>query len=433
MNASTPHEQTGLYHHAVYLFLVVAGYAATLIINKVLVNAFSPEVYGDYSVLVAILQGLAPLVTIGLEHAIFTYFPLYHQLNEHHKIRAFFTFSMRIMVIMGIGLALISGAFLWIIHIRPHLGEKFHTTMIYPWVAFFLGIMSYYICLLRFKGHAFLAYIFGNLLQIIIYTVLILLADMFISLSIFSAMMLYVSSFAIAIFVLAGLAHSKFGKLTGDITKDAFSDRRNWIKTGSGLMIQFMATYFIIALPVMILEGHPEIRENSVGIFALALNIFIIPFSLVETTIDASVIPALASAFITGNRDRFVKHLKAINRVSILTAVVYFLCVFLFGRKVIAFFHPGFVTGYSYALIFCAGFAINMGMLTTQAVSPFIGLNKQISQLFIFCFVFELVAGTIATHIAGIMGMVCVLAATQAILGIVPIFMVYRKLNIWSL
>jgi len=246
-------------------------------------------------------------------------------------------------------------------------------------------------------------------------------------------MMLYVLSFAIAIFAVAIFAHSKFGKLTGDITEDAFIDRKDWLKTGSGLMIQFMATYFIIALPVMILEGHPGIRESSVGIFALALNIFIIPFSLVETTIDASVIPALASAFITGNRDRFVKHLKAINRVSIFTAAVYFLCVFLFGRKVIAFFHPGFVTGYSYALIFCAGFAINMGMLTTQAVSPFIGLNKQISQLFIFCFVFELVAGTIATHLAGIMGMVCVLAATQTILGIVPVFMVYRKLNIWSL
>jgi O-antigen/teichoic acid export membrane protein len=427
------HEQRGLHNHAGYFFLVLAGYVATLVINKVLVNAFSPEVYGDYSVLVAILQGLAPLVTIGLEHAIFTYFPLYHQQNEHHKIRAFFTFSIRIMIIMGTGLAVVSGAFLWIIHVRPHLGEKFHITMIYPWVAFFLGIMSYYICLLRFKGHSFLAYITGNLLQIIVYTVLIFLADMFISLSIFSAMMLYVSSFAIAIFILAGMAHSKFGKLTGDIREDAFTDRRDWLKTGSGLMIQFMSTYFIIALPVLILEGHPEIRESSVGIFALALNIFIIPFSLVETTIDASVIPALAAAFITGNRDRFVKHLKAINRISIVTAAVYFLCVFLFGRKVIALFHPGFVTGYTYALVFCAGFAINMGMLTTQAVSPFIGLNKQISQLFIFCFFFELVAGIMATHIAGIMGMVSILAATQAILGIVPVCMVYRKLKIWSL
>jgi O-antigen/teichoic acid export membrane protein len=426
-------EQTGLHIHAGYFFLVLAGYSATLVINKILVNAFPPDIYGDYSVLTAMLQGLAPLVTIGLEHAIFSYFPTYQLQNEHHKIRAFFMFSMRIVILTGASLVIISGLFAWVFHARPDVGDKLHISLMYPWVAFFLGILSYYVCLLRFKGHAFLAYISGNLLQIILYALLIFVSNKYISLTIFSAMMFYVASYAVAIFIIAMFAHSRFGRLTGNVNEEAFTDRKGWLKTGSGLMIQFMATYFIIALPIMIIDGHPDIPENDVGIVALALNIFIIPFSLVETTIDASVIPGLASAFITGDRARFIKHLRAINRISMVLALAYFLCVFIFGVRIIGFFHPGFVSAYSYSLIFCAGFAVNMGMLTTQAVAPFIGLNAQMSKLFVFCFFFELFTGILATHIFGIKGMVSVLAIVQVILGSVPVWLVYKKLKIWSL
>jgi O-antigen/teichoic acid export membrane protein len=433
LNTLIKQEQTGLHLHAGYFFLVLAGFSATLVINKILVNAFPPDIYGDYSVLVAVLQGLAPLVTIGLEHALFSYFPAYHLQNEHHKIRAFFIFSMRVMMLTGTGLIILSGLFIFFSHLRPDLGVKLHITLMYPWVAFFLGILSYYVCLLRFKGHAFLAYISGNLLQIIIYALLIIITNRYNSLTIFSAMMFYVASYAVATCLLAMFAHSRFGKLTGNVDEEAFTDRRAWLKTGTGLMIQFMATYFIIALPIMIIEGHPDIPENDVGIIALALNIFIIPFSLVETTIDASVIPGLASAFITGDRIRFVRHLRAINRTSMVVALAYFLCVCVFGKRIIEFFHPGFVSAYSYSLIFCAGFAVNMGMLTTQAIAPFIGLNAQISKLFIFCFFFELVTGIFATHIYGIKGMVSVLAIVQVILGIVPVWLVYKKLKIWSL
>jgi O-antigen/teichoic acid export membrane protein len=426
-------EQTGLHIHAVYFFLVLAGYSATLVINKILVNSFPPDIYGDYSVLTAMLQGLAPLVTIGLEHAIFSYFPAYDLQNEHHKIRAFFMFSMRIIMLTGASLLIISGLFAWVFHTRPDAGDKLHISLMYPWVAFFLGILSYYVCLLRFKGHAFLAYITGNLLQIILYAMLIFVTNRYISLTIFSAMMFYVASYAVAIFIIAMFAHSRFGRLTGNVNEEAFTDRKGWLKTGTGLMIQFMATYFIIALPIMIIDGHPDIPENDVGIVALALNIFIIPFSLVETTIDASVIPGLVSAFITGDRARFVRHLKAINRISMILALAYFLCVFIFGVRIIEFFHPGFVSAYSYSLIFCAGFAVNMGMLTTQAVAPFIGLNAQISKLFVFCFFFELFTGIFATRIFGIKGMVSVLAIVQVMLGSVPVWLVYKKLKIWSL
>jgi len=96
------------------IFFVLAGYSATLVINKILVNAFPPDIYGDYSVLTAMLQGLAPLVTIGLEHTIFSYFPTYQLQNEHHKIRAFFMFSMRIDRLTGASLVIISGLFAWV-------------------------------------------------------------------------------------------------------------------------------------------------------------------------------------------------------------------------------------------------------------------------------------------------------------------------------
>jgi hypothetical protein len=72
-------------------------------------------------------------------------------------------------------------------------------------------------------------------------------------------------------------------------------------------------------------------------------------------------------------------------------------------------------------------------MLTTQAVAPFIGLNAQMSKLFVFCFFFELFTGIFATHIFGIKGMVSVLAIVQVILGSVPVWLVYKKLKIWSL
>ena len=397
------------------VLLILFSYVANYVTNIVLARALGGDEFGEYSMVVYVVQILATISLLGLDYALVKFIPLYIYKGDWANAAGFLRYSIRFLLKSSVAVftfgVIIAGLSYYFDEIN-FLPIKHDHVFFFLWFVSFIAIADFLKKGLNSFQHPYLSLIltvqfFQPLMIVMIYG----LKKLGPTINLYSMMLLYLVVVIVTIIVDLIVVYFKTPKKIRMVQPEY---QTYWSKSAISILISVLLINNINAIGVIISRtfSHGEFDSGTLSAIILICGFMMIAVAAIKLTLE----PLLAIAAEQGKE----KLQSLVNMVCLFVlslSGVWFIIIVLYGRSLLASFNSVFVSGYvpllilSGATLFTSVFSISLSLLkyaggheNKSTYSTIIGLSALI------------IIGSITTYYYGIWGSVITMSLIHVVI-----------------
>jgi len=358
--------------------LTLSHYALMYWANIFLARHLTIDAFDDYSVAVSIVTLLSTLATLGLEKYALRLISLYIERENWPRLRGFWVFSLRAIVLFSILLLGLLG--LGLESILALQGSDFHIAIVI--YAGFLPVIA--LCLfltevITVYGKQILALALYRFFLPSVFLLLIIGLNVFkLEVTAISAVLCFGTAWCLTLFLMLVTVRAAGPSQLRKAGADS-KGRRWWLKKSLPLLISSVMMTVLTSAGTIILEVlHPS--QAVVGTYAVAMQTAGL-ISLIGTSTNRYYLPMLV--VLLERRDQSA--IKALLRKR-MQLIACFIAVFLgiigvWGQEILSLFGSGFSQGYQALFISAIGAAFSTLFSDSPYYLQFMGRNRLVVSL----------------------------------------------------
>jgi O-antigen/teichoic acid export membrane protein len=332
---------------------ILGGYLFMLIVSR----KFGPQVWGDFSIFLVILQIMVSVSKFGLDMAFLKVASEAWVTKNYVFLSRAYLASLSLIVPMSILVAVIT--LLMSEFLADSIFHKPHLIIYFYVVAFlvpFLSLLSLHSEGLRVIKR-FVLHMLTQQAGVFLIAFLILLLLSFFN---FFNEYIPVIAFALAIFFCLVLSLLVWFYSFWEETSISFSVDRNIVS----YLISLAFPLFISGIASMLMTWTDIIMlgiflpSSEVGVYSVALRVSTV-VSIVLVATNTVLAPRFAELWALKKIDELVKFARSITRIISFVSFVIFFVIVVAGRSLLAIFGNGYISGYYPLIILAIGQLVN--------------------------------------------------------------------------
>lgn len=358
--------------------LSLSHYALMYWANIFLARHLAIDAFDDYSVAVSIVTLLSTLATMGLEKYALRLISLYIERQNWPRLRGFWLFSLRIIVLFSVFLLGVLG--LGLESILALQDADYHVAIVI--YAGFLPVIA--LCLFLTE----VITVYGKQVQALaLYrlflpaTFLLLLSAVYhlqLDITAVSAVLCFGAAWCLTLIVMLITVRAASPSELRQVKPDS-KGRRWWLKKSLPLVISSLMMTVLTSSGTIILEIlHPS--QAVVGTYAVAMQTAGL-ISLIGTSTNRYYLPMLV-VLLERNDQSAIKALLRKRMQLIVCFIVVFLCIIgVWGQEILSLFGSDFSQGYQTLLIGAFGASFSTLFSYSPYYLQFMGRNRLVVSL----------------------------------------------------
>jgi len=358
--------------------LSLSNYALMYWANIFLAGHLAIDAFDDYSVAISIVTLLSTLATLGLEKYGLRLIALYIERENWSRLRGFWLFSLRAIVLFSVLLLGVLGlgleTFLGLQNVDFHIAIVIYAGFL-PVIALCLFLTE----VITVYGMQILALALYRFFLPAVFLLLIIgLDDFKLEVTAVSAVLCFGTAWCLTLILMLITVRAVSPRALRQAKPDS-KGRRWWLKNSLPLLISSVMMTLLTSAGTIILEVlHPS--QAVVGTYAVAMQTAGL-ISLIGTSTNRYYLPMLVVLF--ERRDqRAIKALLDKRLRLIACFIVVFLSIIgIWGQEILDLFGSDFSQGYQALLISAAGAAFSTLFSDSPYYLQFMGRNRLVVSL----------------------------------------------------
>lgn len=358
--------------------LSLSNYLLMYLANIILARHLSIDAFDDYSVAISVVTLLSTIATLGLEKYALRLIALYIERENWRRLRGFWLFSVRAIVLFSVLLMGMLG-----VGLETFLAwrnAEFHIAIvIYAGFLPAIALCLFLIEVITVFGVQILALALYRFFLPAVFLLLIIgLDDFQFEVTAVSAVLCFGSAWCLTLILMMITARAASPSAVREVKADS-KGRRWWLKKSLPLLISSLMMTVLTSAGTIILEVlYPS--QAVVGTYAVAIQTTGL-ISLIGTSTNRYYLPMLV-VLLERRDQRAIKKLLGKRMRLIACFILVFLSIIgAWGQEILGLFGSDFSQGYRALFITAAGAAFSTLFSDSPYYLQFMGRNRLVVSL----------------------------------------------------
>ncbi|GEM_PF-1866211 len=383
---------------------------------------------GEVMLALSVINISAMLAKFGMEGAMMRFIPLYIEKGDEARLKGTIYFALKFCIMLSVFfvfLVWLSSGFIsasvfhseGLLKLLPIAAVAIPANVLYDVTG---GILRGY----RETFRALLPqFLISPFLRLVIFLLLSIRGG-----TPFYAVTAFVAGEIIAMFFSLKFLSAKTGKIGTRVRKSEYREVLDvaftMIFTGLSLFLFTQADIWIVGMFT---------TTESVGIYGVTVRLVtLVAFSL--GAFSTIIPPIMSSVHASGDMNELKRVVRESTRWILSTAMPIILILTLEGNLILKyFFGDEFISGYTALLILCAGQLINAGSGLVGYLLQMTGGHRSLMKITVFWGILNVLLNTVLVPVWGIAGAALSTSFCLAMVNVTAVFVVYRKLSVYTL